>query len=53
MGFFTVVPAHAGMIPIVFSELQKIVSCTRTRGDDPKVEEIDETNKELYPHTRG
>ena len=35
MGFFTVVPAHAGMIPDIENTTKEINSCTRTRGDDP------------------
>ena len=35
MGFFTVVPAHAGMIPDRVDIANSLIRCTRTRGDDP------------------
>ena len=53
MGFFTVVPAHAGMIPQVDIRKINTASCTRTRGDDPLALIYKYKTLMLYPHTRG
>ena len=48
-----VVPASAGVIPMVQQLDKKLVGCTRKRGGDPIVDELLADLNGLYPQARG
>ena len=49
----TVIPAHAGMILVIYQKMVFLSCYTRTRGDDPWHQTRWLDNSWLYPHTRG
>ena len=48
-----VLPACAGVIPIIQSGLRYNVSITRMRGGDPETPELTSIVLQYYPHARG
>ena len=52
-GFFSVLPAWAGMILSSEPQLGQILCFTRMSGDDPDICSICKLSSKFYPHERG
>ena len=53
MGFFSMLPAHAGVILLKLSYMRDNLHVTRTRGGDPPKSYTLKAMILCYPHTRG
>ena len=50
---FFLLPAHAGMIPVIWAQSSKVMAAPRTRGDDPRLVANYARQIVCSPHTRG
>ena len=48
-----VIPARAGVIPVVVDEAKNNISYSRASGGDPKMPNINENFVKLFPRERG
>ena len=53
LGFFSVLPAYAGMIPTCEAVGKQEIRAPRIRGDDPFFDDLVEHEELCSPHTRG